>query len=123
MATATAPKTTARLIVHTQIHENYGAHDWDGKGECPQYWKAKGGQDYLITEVSVEEAMMGPHYLQILVDNQKSTIECDDHSWQESIINWGLYWEGELTYDEQMYADFGEDYSQVVKPVGRELVA
>ena len=31
------------LVIRTQIHENYGAHDWDGTGECPQYWKAKGG--------------------------------------------------------------------------------
>jgi hypothetical protein len=27
--------------------ENYGAHDWDGEGECPQYWKFKGGEDYF----------------------------------------------------------------------------
>ena len=27
--------------------ENYGAHDWDGVGECPQYWKFKGGEDYF----------------------------------------------------------------------------
>ena len=35
--------------VMTQIHENYGAHEWDGIGECPQMWKAKGGEDYIIT--------------------------------------------------------------------------
>jgi len=31
--------------------ENYGAHDWDGTGECPQYWKFKGGSEYKITGV------------------------------------------------------------------------
>jgi len=35
-------------IVHTQYRENYGAHQWDGKGECPQYWKNKGGDTYVI---------------------------------------------------------------------------
>jgi hypothetical protein len=32
----------------TQYRENYGAHTWDGKGECPQYWKSKGGMEYFI---------------------------------------------------------------------------
>ena len=34
--------------VATQVLENYGAHDWDGTGECPQYWKPKFGDDYII---------------------------------------------------------------------------
>jgi len=38
--------TTFRLVLHTQVYENYGAHDWDGNGECPQHWKAKGGCEY-----------------------------------------------------------------------------
>ena len=36
------------VLVMTQIRENYGAHDWDGTGECPQMWKCKGGEDYII---------------------------------------------------------------------------
>jgi hypothetical protein len=37
-----------KLLITTQNLENYGAHDWDGVGECPQYWKAKGGSDYVV---------------------------------------------------------------------------
>lgn len=36
-----------KLHITTQYMENYGAHDWDGEGECPQYWKFKGGEDYF----------------------------------------------------------------------------
>ena len=36
-----------KLYIQTQYMENYGAHDWDGTGECPQYWKFKGGDDYF----------------------------------------------------------------------------
>ena len=36
-----------KLHIQTQVYENYGAHDWDGEGQCPQYWKAKGGNDYI----------------------------------------------------------------------------
>ena len=39
------------LVIRTQYMENYGAHDWDGQGECPQYWKMKGGSEYKITNV------------------------------------------------------------------------
>ena len=39
------------LVIDTQYMENYGAHDWDGQGECPQYWKAKGGSEYKVTGI------------------------------------------------------------------------
>ena len=39
------------FVIRTQFMENYGAHDWDGKGACPQHWKFKGGSEYKITGV------------------------------------------------------------------------
>lgn len=36
-----------RVVVMTQCAENYGAHDWNGVGQCPQYWKMKGGNEYI----------------------------------------------------------------------------
>jgi hypothetical protein len=39
-------------IVTTQILENYGSHDADGKFESGNaYWKFKGGTDYQVTGV------------------------------------------------------------------------
>jgi hypothetical protein len=46
-----------KIAIYTQIEENYGAHDWDGKGSCPQGWKMKGGNTYIIDMVSVEQAV------------------------------------------------------------------
>ena len=43
-------------VIQTQHLENYGAHDWDGEGDCPQYWKPKGGNTYIFT-CSIEENM------------------------------------------------------------------
>ena len=37
-----------KLHIYTQNQENYGAHDWDGVGECPEYWKFKGGSDFFV---------------------------------------------------------------------------
>lgn len=42
-------------IVTTQYRENYGAHAWDGEGECPQYWKNKGGETYVVRNASEEQ--------------------------------------------------------------------
>lgn len=39
------------LVIQTQYMENYGAHDWDGQGTCPEYWKAKGGSEYMVEGV------------------------------------------------------------------------
>ena len=44
----------SKLHIQTQVYENYGAHDWDGEGQCPQYWKAKGGNDYMVPKVKNE---------------------------------------------------------------------
>lgn len=41
-----------KLVIHTQHKENYGAHDWDGQGECPQGWKFKGGETYVVERLS-----------------------------------------------------------------------
>ena len=40
---------TIRLVFQTQYLENYGAHAWDGEGECPQRWKPKGGSTYVVS--------------------------------------------------------------------------
>jgi hypothetical protein len=42
--------TNFKLVVSTQYLENYGAFDWDGQGQCPQYWKYKWGSDYAIAQ-------------------------------------------------------------------------
>jgi hypothetical protein len=50
-----------KLVIFTQFRENYGAHDWDGKGECPQYWKNKGGSTYIL-DISIAEAQNTEFY-------------------------------------------------------------
>jgi hypothetical protein len=47
MTTTTTEKFTQ---IFTQIHENYGSHNWDGNGECPNFWKAKGGTTYILED-------------------------------------------------------------------------
>jgi len=60
-----------KIVIHTQFRENYGAHDWDGKGECPQYWKFKGGDTYVLN-VSLDEAQDPSFY--------DAVYKCIEHS-------------------------------------------
>ena len=45
-------KLIMKLIISTQHRENYAAHDWDGTGECLEYWKNKGGSTYVVENLS-----------------------------------------------------------------------
>tara|TARA_B110000444_G_scaffold22008_3_gene18298 strand:- start:24357 stop:24839 length:483 start_codon:yes stop_codon:yes gene_type:complete len=71
MTTTTTDKFTQ---VFTQINENYGAHDWDGKGECSQYWKSKGGTTYVL-ESGVD------------VDAFIKAIESEDEYFTENVVH------------------------------------
>jgi hypothetical protein len=84
----------AKLLITTQVYENYGAHDWDGVGECPQYWKAKGGSDYVIKKINVNkvtETVMGV----------RGQIEQDNQAFRETIIGWEVVANDYLTEFEQ----------------------
>jgi hypothetical protein len=99
----------SKLLIQTQVYENYGAHDWDGEGECPQYWKAKGGNDYVVKNFTdfnrVTETVMA----------LRGKIECNNDHFQEQIIGWvveaddyltdfersQLEYEGEIIYGPQ----------------------
>ncbi len=61
-----------RLVVSRQIRENYGAHNWDGKGECPQYWKCKGGDEVLVATLDLQEVVkLGQAGVAKLVEDAK----------------------------------------------------
>ena len=76
-----------KIVIDTQICENYGAHAWDGEGECPQYWKFKGGSTYAA-DITLEEAT---RRLRGIAEELCKKVTHDDEYWQEYVINWGLY--------------------------------
>lgn len=62
------------LVIHTQDLENYGAHDWDGEGACPQYWKYKGGTSLAMpiksTELTSRDANYAARALEALEEHK-----------------------------------------------------
>lgn len=99
----------AKLLIQTQVYENYGAHDWDGQGQCPQYWKAKGGMDYIVRNVDVCDMV------ETIVHRAGEQIEVDNNSFREYVIGYSIVpddfmtdfersqmeWEGKITYPAQ----------------------
>jgi hypothetical protein len=89
----------AKLLITTQVYENYGAHDWDGVGECPQYWKAKGGSDYVVKNININrvtETVMGV----------RSQIEQDNQAFRETIIDFEVVADDALTEFEQSQLNY-----------------
>ena len=100
----------AKLLITTQVYENYGAHDWDGVGECPQYWKAKGGNDYVVKRInvnSVTETVMA----------LRGQIEQDNNGFRETIIGWEVVANDYLTEFEKDQLE----YEGVIRFPAKEL--
>ena len=88
------------LVIDTQYMENYGAHDWDGEGECPQRWKFKGGSCYKILNcprnVDPEE----------IVEIVRGSIEKNDDYSREYILGFHVEsedWLSEFERSQQEY--------------------
>jgi hypothetical protein len=80
-----------KLLITTQVYENYGAHDWDGKGECPSYWKAKGGMDYVVKKF--RDINRATEAVMIL----RAQVEQSNEYFRESIIDWEIVADDYLT--------------------------
>jgi hypothetical protein len=91
----------AKLLITTQTQENYGAHDWDGEGACPQYWKFKGGSDYVIKKFKGGSADATMAIMAL-----RSQIECDNDHFREHIIDFRIVADNYLTEFEQSQLDY-----------------
>lgn len=77
------------VVISTQQRENYGAHEWNGEGECPQYWKAKFGATYIVEGYEAYPDMLADSATGIELDalsKVSDAIEQSDHAFEEYII-------------------------------------
>ena len=75
------------LVINTQHRENYGAHDWDGKGECPQHWKYKGGTTYFVTGLTGKQINKIAHHG---IPTLSKMIESKNEMFEEYILDWEI---------------------------------
>ena len=88
------------LVIATQDYENYGAHDWDGEGVCPHYWKAKGGSEYKITGIPSD---VDPYEIMEIV---RGEIERNDHYFQTTILGYKVEADDYLSWFEKSQLDY-----------------
>jgi hypothetical protein len=86
------------LVIRTQFMENYGAHDWDGKGQCPQYWKMKGGSEYKITNVP-----LNIDYQEVV---SMANVETDNIGCREYILDWSMEADDYLSWFEKSQLEY-----------------
>ena len=89
----------SKLLIITQVYENYGAHDWDGRGEAPSYWKAKGGNEYVVKNINVNRAM------ETFVRVRDQVIEDSDY-FREHVIHWEVVADDYMTEFERDQLEF-----------------
>jgi hypothetical protein len=92
-----------KLMISTQVQENYGAHDWNGVGECPQRWKFKGGNDYSY---ALGLYTRNDQALAELVEALRGQIEEDNTGYREYIMGWSVESDNYLTDFEQSQLDY-----------------
>jgi hypothetical protein len=88
------------LVIQTQYQENYGAHDWDGEGACPQYWKMKGGQEFMVTGITPGQD------LDAIVDCVRERIEHRSEFAREDIIGYGLEADDYMSWFEKSQLEY-----------------
>jgi len=89
----------AILVISTQVMENYGAHGWDGEGECPQYWKAKGGHEYKVLNIDVNRAKE-------IFEQVRCKVEEDNDFYQEYAIDWFIESDDWMSWFEKSQLDY-----------------
>ena len=92
-----------QLLITTQIEENYAAHDWDGTGTCPQYWKFKGGNDY---KYALGFQLRNAEAIAELVEYFRPEIEENNEYFKEYIIAFNVVADDYLTEFEQSQLDY-----------------
>jgi len=87
-----------KLVIMTQCQENYGAHNWDGKGECPQYWKNKGGEIYVVNGIPADQDEFAK-----LIDKVVAYASRDDVGYKEYPISQDVYADHHTPWEEWEY--------------------
>jgi len=76
-----------KLVINTQYKENYGSHDWDGEGECPQYWKFKGGDTFVVEGLTINQTLT---ITEKGIPTLTGLLEYTNNASAEYILDWTL---------------------------------
>ena len=91
-----------KLVITTQVYENYA---WNEDGTigvgAEAYWKAKGGEDYVIRNFDPTRYAPG-----IVVEIVRNRIESANDYMMEHIVDWSVVEDDYLTDFEQSQLEY-----------------
>ena len=69
-----------KIVITTQVRENYGSAD-------KPYWKFKGGDTYVVPNLSVEQTLKVKEYG---IPTLKALIETRNEGFEEYVVDWSI---------------------------------
>lgn len=91
----------AKLLIQTQVFENYAWNEYGSLGTgADAYWKAKGGSDYVIKNFTAFDAVTET------VMAVRSQVEQANDAFCEHIISWEVVADDYLTEFEQSQLEY-----------------
>jgi hypothetical protein len=106
-----------KLHIFTQYQENYGAHDWDGTGQCPQYWKFKGGQDYFVPMGS----SVNSESITSIIMAVRGDIEESNDYFISQIVGWEVVADDYMTEFERQQLEYEGEIMHPAKIINLEV--
>jgi hypothetical protein len=83
----------AKLLITTQVYENYAWREDGTLGTgADAYWKAKGGDEYVITKFNGDDAAATAMVMAV-----RDRVETDNDGFREHIIDWVIVADDYLT--------------------------
>jgi hypothetical protein len=90
----------SKLLITTQVYENYAWREDGTIGTGAEaYWKAKGGNDYVVRNIDVNRARE-------LADAATREIEQANDYFTETVIGWEIVGDDYLTEFEQSQLEY-----------------
>jgi hypothetical protein len=69
-----------KIVITTQVRENYGSAD-------KPYWKFKGGDTYVVPDLSVEQTLKVKEYG---IPTLRALIETRNEGFEEYVVDWSI---------------------------------
>ena len=90
----------SKLLITTQVYENYAWREDGSLGIGPEaYWKAKGGNDYVIRNIDINS-------VQELAKSACAQVEQANDYYTETVIGWEIVQDDYLTEFERSQLEY-----------------
>ena len=97
----------SKLLITTQIYENYAWREDGTLGTgADAYWKAKGGNDYVVKNFESNRRPSLADSATEAVMALRSQIECDNDAFREHIVDWRIVSDDYLTEFERSQLEY-----------------